>query len=110
MTSLPMLWLTPPRTRSEKSFDDYPGDTEETSPLAKQEMKSIRNPVRWNCEKCETLFKDTETVCSNCGHEKCDDCPRYPPKRVKQTPDDDAVKSVEEKMNSLQVSPHASAA
>lgn len=56
------------------------------------------------------MFKDTEKTCRNCGHEKCDECPRQPPKKVERTLDDDAVKSVEERMKSLDVSPHASAA
>lgn len=87
-----------------------PADTEEAFPLAKREMRSTRTHVRWSCEKCDTMFKDTEKTCRNCGHEKCDECPRQPPKKVKRTLDDDAVKSVEERMKSLDVSPHASAA
>lgn len=110
ITSVHISWLTPPRPKSEKASEGSPGDTEETSPLAQREMKSIPTHVRWNCEKCETLFKDSEKICSNCGHEKCDECPRYPPKGVKPPLDDDAVKSVEEQMKSMQVSPHASAA
>ena len=66
--------------------------------------------MRWNCENCETLFTDTKKTCDNCGHEKCDECPRHPPMRVEGTLDDDAVKSVEEKMRRLDVSPQASAA
>lgn len=102
--------LTPPRPKSDKHLEGYPGDTEETFPLAKREMRSIRTHVRWNCEKCETLFQDTEKTCGHCGHEKCDECPRQPPKTVKRTLDDEAVKSVEERMKTLDVSPQASAA
>ena len=105
-----IISLTPPRPKSEKHFEGYPDDTEETFTLARREMRSIRTHVRWNCEKCETLFKDTEKTCSKCGHEKCDECPRHPPKSVKGTLDDDAVKSVEERMRTLDVSPQASAA
>ena len=110
ITSTHTSSLTPPRPKSDKHPDGYPGDTEETFPLATREMRSIRTHVRWNCEKCERLFKDTEKICGNCGHEKCDECPRHPPKRAKGTLDNDAVKSVEERMKTLHVSPHASAA
>ncbi|KAF6223843.1 hypothetical protein HO173_013174 [Letharia columbiana] len=96
--------------KSDKYLEGYPGDTEETFPLAKREMRSIRTHVRWNCEKCETLFQDTEKTCGHCGHEKCNECPRQPPKTVKRTLDDEAVKSVEERMKTLDVSPQASAA
>ena len=78
--------------------------------MAKRELKNIRTHVRWNCEKCETLFKDTEKTCSNCGHEKCDGCPRQPSQKAQRTLDEDAVKSVEERMKTLDVSPQASAA
>lgn len=76
----------------------------------KEMTMNIQSRVRWKCEKCQTLFKDTEKICSNCGHEKCDECPREPPEGFKPPPDDDAVKGVEERMKSLEVSPHASAA
>lgn len=66
--------------------------------------------VTWNCEKCKTLFKDTEKTCGNCGHEKCDHCPRHLPQEAKPPLDEDAVKSVEERMTTLDVSPQASAA
>ena len=102
--------LTSSRPKSDKYPAGYPGDTEETFPLAKRELKSIRTHVRWNCEKCERLFKDTEKFCGNCGHEKCDDCPRHPAQKSKPTPDEDAVRSVEERMKRLDVSPQASAA
>ena len=78
--------------------------------MAKREIKNIRTHVRWNCEKCEKLFKDAEKVCGNCGHEKCDDCPRYPPQKAKPSLDEDAVKRVEERMKKVDLSPQASAA
>lgn len=96
--------------RSDKRSAGYTDDTEDVFPLAKREMKSIRTHVRWNCEKCDTVFKDTEKSCGSCGHGKCDDCPRYPPKKAKSTLDEDAVKKVEEGMRTLEVSPQASAA
>ena len=97
--------------KSEKYTAGYPGDTEETSsPSAKRELRDVRTHVRWNCEKCDTLFKDAENVCGNCGHEKCDDCPRQPPRKGKRTLDEDAVRSVEERMKSMDLSPQASAA
>ena len=90
--------------------DGYPGDSEEMFPLARREMRPIRQRVRWNCEECKTTFKDLEKACANCGHEKCDGCPRHPPKKEKQLLDEAAVRSVEERMKSMSVSPQASAA
>ena len=98
------------RSKSDKQSAGYPADTEETFPLAKREMKNIRTRVRWNCEKCDKVFKDTEKTCGGCGHEKCDDCPRNPAPKAKQALDEGAVKSVEERMKRLDLSPQASAA
>ena len=73
-------------------------------------MKPIRAHVRWKCEKCDTTFKDLENTCANCGHEKCDQCPRHPPETEEQPLDEEAVRSVEQRMKNMSVSPSASAA
>jgi len=107
---LPTTLLTYHSPKKEKYPEGYPGDTEQTFPLAQREMRPTRTKVRWNCEKCETTFKDHEKICKNCAHEKCDNCPRQPLQKVKRPLDEDAVKSVEERMRNLDVSPQASAA
>lgn len=87
----------------------YPGDTEETFPLARRELRSIRVHVRWTCHECKTLFKDTETTCGKCSHERCDHCSREPPETRKEPLDEEAVKSIERKMKEIAISPQASA-
>lgn len=87
--------------------EGYPGDSEQLYPLGRRELRPARTHVRWTCEKCDTMFKDHGKTCENCGHEKCDDCPRKPPKKVKKPLDPEAVKSVEERMKNLEVSPAA---
>ncbi|MCJ1463471.1 hypothetical protein MMC07_002078 [Pseudocyphellaria aurata] len=87
----------------------YPGDTEETFPLARRELRSIRTHVRWTCHECNTLFQDTETTCGNCSHKRCGDCPREPPKTPPEPSDEEAVQSIERKMKGIAISPQASA-
>ena len=110
LCSINRAMLISSRPKTAKYPTGYPGDQEETFPLAKRELKNVRAHVKWNCEKCETLFKDTEKTCRNCGHEKCENCPSHPPRKPKRTLDEDAVKSVEERMKTLDISPQASAA
>jgi hypothetical protein len=40
--------------------------------------KPPRMRVRRNCHKCSTLFRSSTRVCENCGHRRCDDCPKTP--------------------------------
>lgn len=49
-------------------------------------------------------------ICEGCGHERCDQCPRYPSKKEKKEFDEDVVRSVEEKLRNISLSPQASAA
>ena len=40
-----------------------------------------KNPVqrvRRTCHKCQTLFKGRATICENCQHPRCPQCPREP--------------------------------
>lgn len=66
------------RPKSDKYFEGYPGDTEETFLLSQKEMR---------------------------GGET-----HHPPRRDRPTLDEDAVKSVDERMKNLDVSSQASAA
>lgn len=95
------------RPKLKKYPEGYPGDSEQLYPLGRRELRPARTHVRWTCEKCDTVFKDHGKTCESCGHEKCDDCPRKPPKKVKKPLDPEAVKSVEERMKNLEVSPAA---
>lgn len=95
-------WLTVIRPKKEKYPDGYPGDQGVTNP--------IRTKVNRKCGKCEITFQDEEQTCGNCGHEKCDSCPRAPPIKAQKPGDEAAVQSVEERMRNLEVSPQALAA
>ena len=79
-------------------------------PLVMRHWKKPRMHVRWNCHTCGEAFKDHEKICSGCGHERCGQCSRYPPKKVKKDFDESVVRSVEEKMKSINLLPQASAA
>ncbi|KAL8953413.1 MAG: hypothetical protein Q9222_000726 [Ikaeria aurantiellina] len=86
----------------------YPGDS--GSNVAIRERHPIRTHVRWTCHECSKVFQDLSRKCEGCGHERCDDCPRRPPKRQKAKPDPDALRMVEERLKTMEMSPQASAA
>ncbi|KAL9038939.1 MAG: hypothetical protein Q9180_002828 [Flavoplaca navasiana] len=79
----------------------YPGDSDYN--VATRERHPIRVHVRWTCHECSQTFRDLSRKCQGCGHDRCDDCPRNPPKREKPALDPDAVKSVEERMRKMDV-------
>ncbi|KAL8760663.1 MAG: hypothetical protein Q9184_003161 [Pyrenodesmia sp. 2 TL-2023] len=94
--------------KKDKYPSGYPGDTEFTGVI--RERHPIRVHVRWTCHECSKTFKDLSKHCEGCGHDRCDACPRHPPKRDKPKLDPDAVKSIEERMKTMGISPQASAA
>lgn len=49
-------------------------------PLVK---KKPMQRVRRTCHECQSLFQPNTRSCLKCGHLRCDDCPRDPPKRHK---------------------------
>ncbi|KAI4143418.1 MAG: hypothetical protein LQ340_007011 [Diploschistes diacapsis] len=89
------------RPKLKKWPEGYPGDIEETFPLALRVPKPVRTRYRWECHECRKPFIEHQKTCGQCQHERCDDCPRKPPKKVKKLPDPDVVRSVEEKMAAL---------
>ena len=101
--------LTRQRPKLDKYPHGYPGDTDETFPLSRRELRSIRTHVRWTCHECKTLFKDTEKICGNCSHERCNYCSREPAETKKEPLDEEAVKSIERKMKEMAISSQASA-
>ena len=96
--------------KRDKYPEGYPGDTLEGSPTGERVKVPKRTKVLWNCEKCATTFKDREKTCANCGHEKCDSCPRTSPAKTQKPEEEAAIQSVEQRMRNLDVSPQASAA
>lgn len=45
--------------------------------------KKPRQRVRRTCHECQTLFLSGNKTCGKCGHIRCTDCPRDPPKKDK---------------------------
>ena len=93
------------RPKTKKYPDGYPGDVEETFPLSQRALRPIRTRYRWTCHGCSTTFKEHEKKCRECEHERCEQCPRHPPKKSKPAPNPDVIKSLEEKMGRMMVSP-----
>jgi RNA polymerase subunit RPABC4/transcription elongation factor Spt4 len=105
---------SPPTPREPPDVSTHPegsaDDGEETVPIARREFKPIRMHVRWTCHACHTVFKDLERECRGCGHRRCDDCPREPPKEEEEPLDEAAVRKIADLMRNVNISPHASAA
>ncbi|KAL8771617.1 MAG: hypothetical protein Q9209_003061 [Squamulea sp. 1 TL-2023] len=93
--------------KKDKYPEGYPGDSDYN--IATRERHPIRVHVRWTCHQCSSTFRDLSRKCEGCGHDRCDDCPRHPPKREKPKLDPDAVKSIDERMRKMDISPQASA-
>ncbi|CAK3872990.1 Hypothetical predicted protein [Lecanosticta acicola] len=45
--------------------------------------KPVRLRVHWTCHECSRQF-GIEKTCTACGHRRCRDCARHPPKRVRE--------------------------
>jgi hypothetical protein len=45
--------------------------------------KPVRIRIHYSCDECGTSFGNSKT-CSQCGHRRCRDCHRDPPKRVRE--------------------------
>jgi hypothetical protein len=43
--------------------------------------KRFRVRVHYTCHECQNPLQPKELTCSTCGHERCKDCPRNPPRR-----------------------------
>lgn len=49
---------------------------------ARRVERPVRIRIHWTCHQCDRQF-GPERVCSSCGHQRCSDCTRSPPKKVK---------------------------
>jgi hypothetical protein len=45
--------------------------------------KPIRVRIHYNCDECGTSF-GSRRICAQCGHRRCADCHRNPPRRVRE--------------------------
>lgn len=66
-------------------------------------MRPIRHRTRYACHTCDKVFLDHERVCAECRHERCADCPRTPPKKMRPEVGEDVVRSLAEKMRAVKV-------
>lgn len=48
--------------------------------------KPVRLRVHWTCHECRSQF-GMEKVCAHCGHRRCRECVRHPPKRAREVVD-----------------------
>ena len=53
------------------------------------------------------MFKDHEKICGHCGHERCNECTRQPPKKENAL-DPAAVERIEKRMKEMELSQPAS--
>ncbi|KAJ5065148.1 hypothetical protein J3E72DRAFT_235443 [Bipolaris maydis] len=98
----------------------YPGDAEADSETEvdrqletfRRTWRKPRTRVRWQCEKCNSLFQNHSPQCPGCGHERCDQCTRSPVKKAKKTDHFDAhvVAAVEAKLRAMGVNEGPSSA
>jgi hypothetical protein len=58
--------------------------------------KQIRMRVRYTCHTCDALFIRSST-CTKCGHGRCRECPRIPPRKSRKDKEESRVKHAEPK-------------
>ena len=95
-TLVPMLSTrtTFSNERVQKMFERYgikfePRTTGRESGLAhdvRRVEKPIRVRVHFSCQECGTAF-NASRICTQCGHRRCRECPRNPPKRIREVLD-----------------------
>ncbi|KAK2841536.1 hypothetical protein FQN49_006163 [Arthroderma sp. PD_2] len=84
--------------------DGYPGDAEPPFEPQERVWRKPRRRVRWTCHECSSMFTGGEKTCLQCQHERCNDCIRDPPKKIKPEPDPEILRRVEEKLALIDVS------
>jgi len=73
-------------------------DDEPDLDLVVRQWKKPRVRVRWTCHACAGPFAQGSKICTHCNHERCEDCTRQPPKKIKPPVDPNLLRSVEEKL------------
>ncbi|KAG5998213.1 hypothetical protein E4U43_002484 [Claviceps pusilla] len=66
-------------------WGDYQPQLKRPSKTGGQDLvhRKPRQRVRRTCHECETIYKPGSKNCLDCGHIRCTDCPRDPPKKDK---------------------------
>jgi len=92
---------SPPKL--DKWPDGYPGDAEPVVEPQQRVWRKPRRRVRWTCHTCNQAYSLGGKICAECNHERCKDCIRDPPKKIKPEPDPDVLRAVEAKLAALEV-------
>ncbi|QSS53641.1 hypothetical protein I7I53_00956 [Histoplasma capsulatum var. duboisii H88] len=92
----------PPKLK--KYPDGYPGDVDPPFEPQERVWRKPRRRVRWTCHSCSKLFQSGDRICSSCQHERCADCIRDPPKKIKPEPDPELLRRVEERLAKVTIS------
>lgn len=78
--------------------DEKPSEEEKRMiPAVQRVYKKPRQRVRYSCDHCQTMFADRDR-CRSCGHERCKDCTRYPPRATPSTPDPAVLQTVSDRL------------
>lgn len=91
--------------------DGYPGD---------EHSATSTSPIKYDCHHCMKTFPPVphpnspeglalgNTIepleCTRCGHNRCPECERAPPRKVEPEPDPEVVRSVEARLAELNLS------
>ena len=59
------------------------GGAEEPPGKIRRVEKPVRIRIHWQCHECRTYF-GRERSCASCGHRRCSDCIRTPPKKIER--------------------------
>lgn len=107
--------------KPDKYPDGYPGDVEPPKLIPDRTFKKPRRRVHYICHVCNTSYNEGANTCSKCGQAKCAQTIRIPyvqrhclpqsrtqltihrPKKIKRDPDPDVVRSVEERIATLNI-------
>ncbi|GAB1736670.1 hypothetical protein NU219Hw_g8288t1 [Hortaea werneckii] len=73
------------------------GDEPQMVKAVQRVYKKPRQRVRYTCDRCQTIFVDAER-CRTCGHDRCSDCTRDPPRKTTRQPDPAVLQAVNERL------------
>ncbi|OTA29654.1 hypothetical protein BTJ68_09495 [Hortaea werneckii EXF-2000] len=71
------------------------GGAEEPPGKIRRVEKPVRIRIHWQCHECRTYF-GRERSCASCGHRRCSDCIRTPPKKIERIMDSNRQLQVDE--------------
>lgn len=73
-----------------------------TTRIRERVFKKPRIRVRYNCDQCMCVFEEGTKKCSGCGHLRCENCVRWPPRsEPSREPDAAAVEAFRRRMETM---------